>query len=336
MKRLAVLSMAALLGAQLFAQEATAEDNKNSKTLINFTELTAGGANVEKSALNYGAYLGVDRKSLESTVINLEIKNWDVVFPASYKNTKTLMNSYVRDSKVSDDSSMFQGQSVLGARINFPAGRAYADIMPPFSIPAYTANEESGKREGQFDNMGVVKNVGLMKEMRVTVLGRLYDHNMSVILENEKGETKEYYLGSLKHIGWKTLVWKNMDYQIDVRDREFKKGDQALYPNSLPFIKLKGFRVYQNDSSKGGDFITYIGDVQVDFDTFRLEEQENDIDDESIWNLDVDRNAEGTKVLLIETANYQRVKELEQKRMNTSLDVVTPPVRTEAAAPAAN
>ncbi|MGI9255995.1 MAG: flagellar filament outer layer protein FlaA, partial [Salinispira sp.] len=93
---------------------------------------------------------------------------------------------------------------------------------------------------------------------------------------------KEYFLGSLEFDGWRQLTWQNPAYIEDVRNRELSKT--PLYPFLTPYAKLVGFRIYRDETHVGGDFITYIKDVDIIYDQALLETQ-RDIDDETIWGI---------------------------------------------------
>src|SRR5690606_10836478 len=126
---------------------------------------------------------------------------------------------------------------------------------------------------------GVVKNVGVLRRITLNVFGLNFPHTISVILMDQSNQEREYVMGNLAFDGWRSLEWDNPNYISEVRNRELRTF--PLYPNSVPMLKLVGFRIYRDASIAGGDFVTYIKDVNVIYDQAVLN-LERDIDDEAI------------------------------------------------------
>ncbi len=132
----------------------------------------------------------------------------------------------VSAAQVKADATKFAGQTVMGVRIHFPTFgiNSYAVVKPPFTIPAYAtlSSDQKAKVGAQFDNIGILKNVGVLKSIQVNVLGRNFNNSLSLLLENENGEEQEIFMGFLNFDGWKALTWVNPNYQSEVRNRDIK------------------------------------------------------------------------------------------------------------------
>ncbi|MDR0785475.1 MAG: flagellar filament outer layer protein FlaA [Treponema sp.] len=220
---------------------------------------------------------------------SLAIENWKVSLSSSSASVGNAKLSYTKEA-----SSAKYG-TVLGVRVHFPTGswNANATVKPPFEIPAYEPPDEGSEASSKFEGgYGVVKNVGILKSVAVNVYGEYFPYTLYVILLNDKGEEILINMGSLNFYGWGELRWDNPRYVQDVRNRTLNQ--KPLYPQSLPFLKFAGFRIFRDASQPGGDFVTYFKDVKIIYDEAILDEQ-RDIDDESIWSIVSDREADNNK-----------------------------------------
>lgn len=285
--------------------------NQNRATLMDFTN---------EATTNFTAR---QRQAMKSS---LAIENWDVVFASSSQNITTKHLSYTRET----DSKAFE--KVMGVRIHFPVEpfNSWAAIKPPFSVPAFepgaevddegniTPNEgEDGvttpsRFEGPVDDegkptggYGIIKNVGAIKSVAVNVYGLNFPHSLSLILIDDQGNEKTYFMGYLNFEGWGELRWDNPAYVQNVRNRELRVD--PIYPDSTPYVKFGGFVIQKLANVKGGDFITYFKDVKVIYDQAVLE-TERDIDDEGRWNIIKDRDTSR------KTTDMQRLGQVEMQR----------------------
>ncbi|MCX8029296.1 MAG: flagellar filament outer layer protein FlaA [Brevinematales bacterium] len=226
------------------------------------------------------------------------IENWKVELNSSAKNMSivNMVNSYPKrvDSKVYG--------SVLGIRVRFPQGNmpAYAIIRPNFSIPVFDEN-------GKFINVGngVAINVNEIKSISVRVAGRNYPYQLAIRLMDRDFNIHEYFLGDLLFQGWKTLVWFNPNFIDDERLKIIKRD--SLYPKSIPFYRLESIVIYKTPQAQGGDFVTYIQGIDIEYTPFLIEPVD-DIDDESVW-----------QILAKETI---RRKNIEQARMTDFFELL--------------
>ncbi|MFN4244693.1 MAG: flagellar filament outer layer protein FlaA [Brevinematia bacterium] len=203
------------------------------------------------------------------------IENWKVELNSSAKNMSiaNMVNSYVKkvDSKIYGN--------VLGVRARFPQGPipAFAIVRPNFSIPTFDEN-------GKFINVGngVVINVNEIKSISIRVSGRNYPYQLAIRLMDRNFNIQEYFFGDLFFQGWKTLVWYNPNFIDDERLKIIKRD--PLYPKPIPFYRLDSIVIYKPPQANGGDFITYIQGIEIEYTPFLIEPVD-DIDDESIWQI---------------------------------------------------
>jgi hypothetical protein len=233
----------------------------------------------------------------------------------------------VKSATVREEADRYAGDTVMGVRVNFPQNdfNSWALVQPPFEIPAYadpTEVQDDGTltvpedQEGSGDKYvgaGVLKNVGTLKSISVTVHGLNFPHGFSVILQDETNEQKEVFMNYLDFNGWRTLEWENPNYVENVRNRELR--ELPLYPNLQPMRKLIGFRIYKDGSMPGGDFITYIKDVTLTYDLAVLDLQ-RDINNEQVWGILQERERARREAELRRLGNVQVQRYLEQQKMD--------------------
>ncbi|MDR2797567.1 MAG: flagellar filament outer layer protein FlaA [Treponema sp.] len=308
MKRIFILVVVTLLvTGSVFAEESVLIDfskltadivpdqndvpTENRATLMDFTN---------EATSNFTARQKVAMKS------SLAITNWDVVFSSSSQNITTKYLSYTKEAPSKE------WEKVMGVRIHFPVEsfNSWAIVKPPFEIPAFEPpatidddgniepGEESGvtgpsRFEGEPDDegkptggLGVVKNVGTIRSIAVNAYGLNFPHALSVILIDDKGNEKTFFMGYLNFEGWGELRWDNPGYVQNVRNRELRL--YPIYPDSTPFVKFGGFLIQRSAASPGGDFIGYFKDVKLIYDKAVLD-TERDIEDEALWNIIQDR-----------------------------------------------
>jgi hypothetical protein len=345
MKRLSLVFLLLSLGtgALLFAAD-------EPSTLIDFTKLAAdttlkvkvgdGDMELPQNSSTLVDFRDVAGSSFSSEDLaamktSLYIANWEVRLNSSASSTGNQTLTYARVAKVGDKAAKFNnedvaGKQILGARIHFPEAphNAYAFIAPPFEIPAYNdkdkvqgdklvvADADKGKGD-KFDGMGVVKNVGIIKQVAVTVYGNNFPHGLSVVLLNQYGEEQQIFMDYLQFDGWRQLVWDNPNYVQEVAKREIKSF--PLYPESTPFVKLLGFIVHRDAAQRGGDVIVYIKDVKVTYDKALLK-VDRDIDDEGIWRILSERQADRQRAEIRRLGNKQVLRFIDAKKQYSGKD----------------
>jgi hypothetical protein len=302
---------------------------ENRATMMDFSS-TAGGT--------------YTKEQMEQMRISLAIRNWDVILSSSSRSILNQSLSMTREAKVDQNAKQFGGKTVMGIRVHFPneGFNSWARIKPPFEIPAFApkadiddtgaitvktdqqgtdpANARLTRFEGTSDGkvttaLGIVKNVGVIKSVAVMVKGLNYPHGLSLVLKDSDGNEKVLFMGYLNFDGWKELRWDNPQYVSDVRNRELKI--YPLYPKSTPFVKFDGFLLTRDGSAIGGDFITYIKDVKILYDKAVLEPV-RDIDDEDIWGVVAQKEAERQQLEARSFGSQQVMRYLERMKQETA------------------
>jgi len=298
-----------LLGTlSVFADEAVLMDFSLLKADTNEDPLNPGqfldnGATVMDFSTTAGASYTEDQKKQMAT--SLAIGNWDITLASSSRTNFNQALSYTREAPVIGGA--YTGKTVMGIRVHFPTEtyNSWAMVTPPFSIPAFERKEGGGsdpvndrltRFEGTYNAdtkittaMGIVKNVGVIKSLAVTVRGMNFPHGISLVLEDEEGKQTTMFMGYLNFDGWKELRWDNPAYVTDVRNRELRLF--PLYPKSSPFVKLAGILITRDAAHEGGDFVTYVKDVKILYDKAVLDPV-RDIDDEAVWGINDKREAD--------------------------------------------
>ena len=121
------------------------------------------------------------------------------------------------------------------------------------------------------------------------------------------------FLGYLDFDGWRPRQWINPNYVSDVKQRDLRKT--PLYPETMPSIKFDSFTIYRQGSQIGGDFVTYIKDVQMVYDLAVLEAK-RDINDEAIWGIlqkrrDAKRAAETRRLGMMQLLRMQEERKMQ-------------------------
>jgi hypothetical protein len=310
---------------------------QNKTTMMDFSG-TAGAS-----------YTDEQKKQMRTS---LAIRNWDILFASSSRNNINQSLSMTAEATVASDAKKYAGQTVMGFRIHFPVAdfNSWARISPPFEIPAFakkatiddqgaiTDAKDNGpdgltRFEGSYDAnakittaYGVVKNVGVIKSLAVTVKGLNFPHGLSVVLKDADGNDQTIFLGYLNFDGWKTIQWDNPAYVQDVRNRELRLF--PLYPKSTPMVKFDGFLVTRDAEHEGGDFVAYVKDVRILYDKAVLEAG-RDIDDESVWGIVGKKEAERQNIESKRFGSQQVLRYLEKMKQESKTDLTADTTATK-------
>jgi len=334
MKRLFIIVVVGLLlgGTALFADESV---------LIDFTKLgadTAVGTNrtptlnaattIDYSNVAGASFSDADKALMKSS---LSLNEWAVTLASSARSVANQSVTMTKEAVTTAAAKQFNGEDmankkILGVRIHFPTEpfNSWAMITPPFDIPAYAdkdslqgtklvvADADKGKGE-KFNGYGVVKNVGVLKSLSITVYGSNFPNGLGVIVADQDGNEQTMFMDYLQFDGWRTLTWNNPNYVSDVRNRELRKF--PLYPKGMPYMKIMGIVVYRDAAQEGGDFVTYFKDIKITYDK-ALIDTTRDINDESIWGI-LQQRAEARRLAeLKRLGNIQVLRFLEQQKMD--------------------
>lgn len=314
MKRFfALVGIAFFFVSSVFAEESV---------LIDFAALVDDYQGQNKATLmDFSSVAGTRYTEEEKTAMlsSLVIDNWEVRLSSSSRTVLNDSKSYVMAVTTGDEAAKFAGEQVLGVRVHFPLGtfNSNATVKPPFEIPAYaTSAVDEGKRGDQFNGYGVVKNVGVLKTVKVNVLGRNFPMGLAILLRDDKEEVHSHFMSYLDFDGWRELQWVNPNYITEVRNRELNTF--PLYPRNTPAVTLEGMLFTRDASQEGGDFISYIKDIKVVYDLAVREDIDKDVDDEAVWGILADREESRRNAELKRLGNLQVLRYLEGKKMDTS------------------
>lgn len=210
-----------------------------------------------------------------------QVSNWVVELNSSADFIENRILSYCLPVT---SHIQFSG-SVLGVRVHFPSwnNNSYAVIRPPYPLKVYDTN-------GNFINEenGVMPNAWEIKMLSLWIDGRGYNYQVAVRLRDRDNKMYEFYMGSLNYDGWRQLVWINPAYT----ERVFAKTLRSvpLYPRDVPFYVFDSIVIYRQAVELGGDFITYIGKVDMEYTPYIVDsDQTNDINDEDVWGIITER-----------------------------------------------
>lgn len=218
--------------------------------------------------------------AFEAADWNLE--NWKVILNPSSTTKENLQNSLTKNSP-----SQAHG-NVLGVRILFnPWENAFwAFVTKPFYFAhTYINGQFVSQDDNNQDNglaVGMLANVGQIKNVRSWVYGLNYNYTYGVQISNESGKKTEFGLGSIYYNGWRRLSWDNKDYLSDLND--WTPTSNPLYPYSYPYVKFERLAFYKKVGNPDPNFIGYVRDVTMDYD-FAIVREDQDINDEAIWQL---------------------------------------------------
>lgn len=318
MKRLFVF-----LGVALFLASNAAFAEQD--TLIDFSKLTEEGDLKlnPQTTIDYSRQAGTQYSAEDKAkmLISLAIPSWEIKLASSAQTVENVGLSWIRTSPVKENASHYGGQNVMGVRVHFPsyAINSYAMIQPPFKIPAYStrqnaADQTQAKPGAQFDGIGILKNVGVIKAVQLNVLGRNSNNSISLLLENEDGIQRQLFMGYLNFGGWSSLTWNNPEYITDVRNRNLKSV--ALYPRNPSYIKLIAIIVHRdaNQVADGNDVVFYLKDIKVIYDK-DVVGLNDDVDDESIWQINKEKADKVANNELQRLGTLQVLRSLENKKI---------------------
>jgi hypothetical protein len=217
------------------------------------------------------------------------LENWTVELNESASDVKNRVYSYCKAVK----SQKFG--TTLGVRVHFPKwnNNSYALVKPVFDIKVYDTN-------GQFINAenGVLPNAYEIKSISVWVNGRNYNFGLAVRLRDRYENIHEFFMGWLYFDGWRKLTFVNPNFTEKVQAKNLKR--EPLYPFDIPYYVFDSFVIYRPGFELGGDFVTYIAKVEVEYTPYFVDSEE-DIKDEEVWN--------------IITTRMKRKEEFESKRL---------------------
>ncbi|MGL5956007.1 MAG: flagellar filament outer layer protein FlaA [Brevinema sp.] len=211
-----------------------------------------------------------------------DLENWKVVLNSSATTKENIKESLTKNSPSQ------QYGNVLGVRLQFQPWQNpfWAHIQKPFYFAhTYINGQFVSQNDDNEDNglaIGVLANVGQIRNVRSWVYGLNYNYTYGVKVANEMGKEIEFGMGSIYHEGWRRVGWVNPEYSENPND--WTPITNPLYPYSYPYIKFDSLAFYKPAGSADPNFIGYVRDVTVDFDIAIVRDTQ-DINDEAIWQL---------------------------------------------------
>ncbi len=206
----------------------------------------------------------------------LSIDKWQIILSGYSDNplSRSLSDLKIVPVDAAKLSIPFKFNNALGIHVYFEYshGNDWAQIRPRLEINPFYA------KEGE----GIVRNVGPIKSISMWVSGRNYNYSIEVRLVDQNGKYKGINFGTLWFKGWKKLTWVNPDYIKDVNKRDITKVH--LYPQYAPYLKFDSIIIYKSPQEIGGDFVTYIKDIRVEYEPL-LKKLDMPVNDEKIWKI---------------------------------------------------
>ncbi|MGL4388329.1 MAG: flagellar filament outer layer protein FlaA [Brevinema sp.] len=256
------------------------------------------------------------------------IDNWRVILNASATTVKNQKRSITKNAPSK------QYGNVLGIRLQFQPweNTFWAKISLPYFLSAtylngsFISEDEANKNNGLA--IGVLANVGQIKNIKSWVYGLNYQYDYGVRVLNGMNQMFEYGMGSVFYEGWRRLVWSNEYYIED--PKQWNPVKSPLYPLSIPYIKFDSVLFYKKSDTKDPNFIGYIKDITVDYD-FATVQEETDIDDEAIWNI-LSEKAIEDRIRVVKTIAEQLTTRKNLMKLKDANDQANAAQNTEPAA----
>ncbi len=252
-----------------------------------------------KAIIGYGDYL---------------LDKWRVSLNASANSIDNRVLSYTKPV----ESKRFG--TVLGVRIHFPTwnNNSYALIHPPFPIKVYND-------DGQFANAenGVMPNAWEVRSVSIWVNGRNYNNQIAIRLKDRNDEVQEYFMGNVYFEGWRKLTWLNPNFTEKIYAKSLTKV--PLYPKDIPYLTFDSIVVYRQGSEWGGDFVTYIGAMDIEYTPYIVDrESVEDIEDEAVWQIIANKGKRATELENKKLAEKLILYQQEEYRLKIERDQAVP------------
>lgn len=235
------------------------------------------------------------------------LDNWRIELNSSSDDIKNRIQSYCK----SVESRQYG--PTLGIRIHFPKWNAnsMALVKPPFPIKIYDTNGQYANTEN-----GVMPNVAELKSMSVWVNGRNYRYNLAIRTKNRMEEVQEYYFGSLLFDGWRRLTYINPNFTDRIQSKVLQR--EPLYPYDIPYLVLDSIAIFRPNDTVGGDFVTYIRSIDMEYTPYVIDSDADDIKDEAVWGIITDRNRRRMDIENRRLTEEMYLFQQEKKRMQAA------------------
>ena len=268
-------------------------------TLIDFS-VTGDLANLQPAE-------GADANDLVPAT-NVYNDNWVVWLNDSARLIENRRLSYVTNVESKGNDGVWPAGKVLGVRVHYPipAWNSYALVKPRFELEMYGGKYTEKK--------GVITNIGSIKSVNSWVYGRNFLVSYFVNVKNELNEVSQFPMGNLYFSGWRQLTWNNRNYSSELYNSDLTR--YPLYPNMMPSMKIDSLQFYRGKDVAGGNFISYVKDITIDYDIVVVEQPDDeDINEEATWQIMKTENDRRKEIESARIRETLEITELEKKRM---------------------
>lgn len=238
------------------------------------------------------------------------LDNWKVELNESAQMIENRVQSYCK----SVTSQRFG--DTLGVRVHFPKwnNNSYALIKPPFPIKIYDTNGQYANAEN-----GVMPNVSQIKTLSLWVNGRNFKYGLAIRLKDRYETIHEYFFGWIQFDGWRKLVFTNPNFSEMITSKVLQR--EPLYPYDVPYLVFDSFVIYRPSDQIGGDFVTYIGSVQMEYVPYIVDTAvTDDIKDEAVWGIITKKLKERQDIEEQRLSENLYLYQQERARMNIARD----------------
>lgn len=176
---------------------------------------------------------------------------------------------------MSSDEGIIKGRLFDGA----PAGKKPITAEEGMNIPdekTYGVRVDFFRRGYNTFTVSAVKPLpveGIAKTVSVWVVGRNYNHTISLVLEDYWGTQFELYMGKLNHSGWKLMTVaippQNPDGKAGIIQKDYHYGTKMG-------LKLVGFKIDCDPENAYGSYYLYMDDLRVVSDLYEMETRDKD------------------------------------------------------------
>ena len=236
MKRILIIALIFSVAGGVFAQQTNGEIGSPDPQRLGID-----------AAQQYLKEISVDKFEREGAWNSTMSGDW------GYVTTRLFMGSPAGKQPIPDEEGLsIPDKFVLGTRVDF-LKRGYSDftIYPSRPIPIE----------------------GITKTISIWVVGRNYNHELKLLLEDFFGRPFELYVGKLNFQGWKRLT-----VAIPPQAEDGFNGivQRNYHYNNHMGIKITGFRIDANPWEAYGSYYVYFDDLRAVTDLFAEDNRDPD------------------------------------------------------------
>lgn len=177
--------------------------------------------------------------------------------------------------------AMSADEGIINGRLfdGTPAGKKAVPAEEGMNIPdskVYGVRVDFFRRGYNTFTVSAVKPLpveGIAKTVSLWVVGRNYNHTISLVLEDYWGTRFELYMGKLNHSGWKLMT-----VAIPPQYPDGKAGiiQKDYHYSTKVGLKLVGFKIDCDPENAYGSYYLYMDDLRVVSDLYEMEARDKD------------------------------------------------------------